>query len=71
MGYLRQGQPAALDRAGLTTIVSRVVAEELETLPVSSFRVGIVHGCCNPKGHDFVADCGGIICLHCGSVAWQ
>jgi hypothetical protein len=73
MGFHRQGQPAALDRAGLTAVVARFVAEELDLLtctPADPF--GVDNSCpFSPSGHDYIAACGDVVCCHCGKVVWS
>lgn len=72
MGFQRQIQPAALDRAELATIVTPIVAEELAfacRTAVDPF--GIAHDCLNPAGHEFIASCGEVVCCHCAVIAWR
>lgn len=71
MGFHRQGQPAALDRAGLTAVVTRLMAEELAFIIRTADPFGIDHDCLNPAGHDFIASCGDVACRHCAKVVWQ
>jgi hypothetical protein len=71
MGFHRQGQPAALDRAGLTAVVIRFLAEEIAFASRTSDPFGIDHDCLNPAGHDFISACGDVVCCHCGKVVWS
>lgn len=32
------------------------------------FRIG--HDCSNPAGHQFIASCDEVVCLHCARIAW-
>lgn len=71
MGFLRQGQPVALDRAGLTAVVTRLLAEEIAFISRTADPFGIDHDCLNPAGHDPIASCSEIACCHCSKVFWQ
>lgn len=72
MGFHRIPQPAALDRAGLTALVARFVAEELAFLTRTADPFGLDNACpFNPTGHDFIASCGDVVCCRCGKVVWQ
>lgn len=31
----------------------------------------IDHDCRNPTGHDFIASCGDVVCIHCSRVVWR
>ena len=74
-GFLRQRQPVALDRAALTGIVRRFVAEEMGTLTVHLFTLdpfGVDDPCpFNPTGHVFIGSCGDVACIHCARVVWS
>lgn len=70
MGFHRQGQPAALDRAEVTAIVVNFVAEELAFERRTADPFQIAHDCRNRAGHDFIAACGDVVCVHCGRIAW-
>jgi len=71
MGFNRQGQPAALDRAAVTAAVTRFLAEEaaFENRVADPFL--IEHDCRNPAGHHFISSCGAVVCLHCEKVVWR
>lgn len=69
MGFLRQGQPAALDRRAVRNIVTPIVKEEIAFLARTSDPFGIDHDCINPTGHDFIGSCGDVACVHCARVA--
>jgi hypothetical protein len=71
MGYLRQGQPPSLDRAAVTAVVTRFVADEIAHLMRIEDPFRIEHDCLNPAGHDFIAACGDVVCCHCGKVVWS
>lgn len=71
MGYLRQGMPQALDRAGIRAIVIPIVAQELAFTSRTIDPFGIAHDCLNPAGHDPIAACGEIVCCHCAKVFWR
>ncbi len=71
MGFNRTIQPQALDRAAVTAVVTRLVAEELAFERRTADPFGIAHDCLNPKGHDFIASCGDVVCAHCAKVAWR
>lgn len=71
MGFLRQGQPQTLDRASLTAVVTRFVAEELAFITRTADPFSIDHDCLNPAGHDFIAACGDVACCHCAKVVWS
>lgn len=64
-GFHRQVQPAAFDRATVTAIVTRLVAEETP----DPFLID--NDCLNPAGHHFIASCGDVACVHCAKVAWS
>jgi len=68
MGFYRQGQPAALDRASATAIITRIVAEEVGFVTRTADPFNVDHDCLNPAGHDFVASCGEVVCCHCAKV---
>jgi hypothetical protein len=70
MGFHRQGMPAVLDRAAVTAVITRYVAEELAFLNRTADPFGIAHDCRNPAGHDFISSCGDLACVHCGRIAW-
>ena len=71
MGFYRQGQPSALDRAGVCAVVTRILCDDLgfEVRAADPFR--IEHDCTNTSGHHFIASCGDVVCCHCGKVVWQ
>lgn len=71
MGFLRQGQPQALDRKGVTAVVTRLLAEEIAYLTRTADPFRIEHDCLNPGGHDFIGACGDVVCCHCGKVVWS
>jgi hypothetical protein len=71
MGFHRIPQPASLDRAGLTAIVTRFLAEEIAFARRNSDPFEIEYDCRNPAGHDFIAACGDVVCCHCGKVVWS
>lgn len=74
MGYLRQGQPASppsFNRAAVTATITRFVAEELAFANRTADPFHIAHDCRNPSGHDFIAACGDVVCIHCGRIAWR
>lgn len=76
MGFHRQGQPRALDRAEVTAlfskniIVARLVAEEVTIANARRDPFALDHDCLNPAGHDFIGSCGDVACVHCGRLAW-
>jgi hypothetical protein len=71
-GFLRQPQPAALDRASLTGVVRRFVAEQVSFANRTRDPFGIADPCPrNPGGHRFIASCGDVVCLHCSRIAWS
>lgn len=43
--------------------------EAIEIEPADPFQ--IAHDCINPGGHDFIADCSDVVCIHCARIAWQ
>lgn len=67
MGFYRTGQPASLDRAGLTAFIAEAVAFEM----APEDPLAVDHDCNNPKGHRFVGTCGDVACVYCGRVVWQ
>lgn len=72
MGFHRQGQPASLDRAGLTAIVTNFVAEETVGFARRTADPFLIdHDCLNPAGHHFIGACGDVVCVHCSKVAWS
>jgi hypothetical protein len=71
MGFHRQGMPASLDRAAVTAVVTRFVAEELAFLTRTADPFLVDHDCLNPAGHKFEGCCGDVVCVHCGKVAWS
>lgn len=73
MGFHRSSQPLALDRAAVTEVVSIMVAEEIITMGLvpEPDPFGVAHDCRNPAGHDFIASCGDVVCVHCSKVVWR
>ena len=71
MGFHRQGQRRALDRAGIRAEVIPLLAEELAFLERTADPFGIEHGCINPAGHAVITSCGEIVCAHCSVVFWS
>jgi hypothetical protein len=71
MGFHRQGQPSALNRAEVTAIVAEVVAEEVAFIERSADPFLIDHDCLNPAGHQAIADCRDIVCRYCGRIFWR
>lgn len=71
MGFHRIPPPTALDRAELTAVVTRLMAEEAAFARRSADPFAIDHDCLNPAGHDFIAACGDVVCCHCGKVVWS
>ncbi len=71
MGFHRQGQPAALDRAAIRDAVSRFLADELafEIAAADPFRID--NDCVNPAGHEPIASCGEVVCCHCARIFWR
>lgn len=67
-GFLRQGQPAALDRGAVTATITRFVADEIAHLARTSDPFAVDHDCVNPSGHDFIGSCGSVVCPHCARV---
>lgn len=70
-GYLRTPQPTSLDRAAVTAVVTRFVADEIAHLDRTADPFRIEHDCVNARGHDFIAACGDVVCCHCGKVVWS
>lgn len=71
MGFHRQIQPAALNRAQATAVVTRFVAEELASFIRTIDPFGVDHDCLNPAGHHFIGSCGDVACVHCAKVVWS
>lgn len=71
MGFHRNGQPRALDRAGIRAEVIPLLAEELAFVTRTIDPFGIEHGCVNPAGHIPITSCGAIVCAHCAKVFWS
>lgn len=71
MGFHRVPQRASLDRDAVTAVVTRFVAEELAFATRTDDPFRISHDCLNPAGHDFIASCGDVVCVHCSKVAWS
>ena len=71
MGYHRTLPPPSLDRAAVAAVVTRLVAEELAFERRTADPFAIAHDCLNPTGHDFIASCGDVACVHCAKVAWR
>ena len=69
MGFHRTLQPRPLDRAAMTEVIARIVAEEVAFVVRTSDPFGVDHDCLNPAGHDFIASCSEIACRHCGRLA--
>jgi hypothetical protein len=70
-GFLRQGQPASLDRAGIRAAVTRFFAAELPAPPCTIDASGSERDCIDPNGHRPVSACGAVVCLHCERVFWR
>lgn len=73
MGFLRQGQPPAFDRAALKAVIVNFIGErEIAEVLRSADPFGIDDPCpFNPSGHRFFGSCGDIACVHCAKVAWS
>jgi hypothetical protein len=69
MGFHRHGQPAALDRAAVSAVITRLVAQELAFEARTADPFLLAHDCLNPAGHDFIAACGEVVCCHCARLA--
>lgn len=67
MGFHRHPQPAAVTRAVLHDLIEQRLADFMP--PADPF--GIDHDCLNPAGHDFIASCGVVVCVHCSKVVWS
>jgi hypothetical protein len=70
MGFYREPQPRALDRKGLVAYLTPLLAEEVAFANRTADRFGF--DCISPAGHQFVAICSDIVCVHagCGKVVW-
>ena len=72
MGFHRQSQAAALDRAGIAATVSAFVAEEVAFANRTSDPFWVDDPCpFNPTGHQFIGSCGDVACCHCAKVVWS
>lgn len=73
MGFLRQGQPPALDRAALKAAIVNFIGErEIAEALRCADPFGIDDPCpFNPSGHRFIGSCGDVACVHCAKVAWS
>lgn len=70
MGFYRQGQPTARDRAITLAAARRYLAQEVAFESFAGDPFGIEQGCINPAGHHFNGACGDVVCLHCRRMAW-
>ena len=72
MGFHRQGQPAQLNRRQIAEIVTMTIsAEDLGFVSRTQDPFAIDHDCLNPGGHDAIASCSEIVCVHCAKVFWR
>jgi hypothetical protein len=73
MGFNRTTiQPASLDRAAVRSAVLQFAyEEEIAAILGAEDPFALAHDCRNPAGHDFIASCGDVVCVHCAKVAWR
>jgi hypothetical protein len=71
-GFTRQGRRPARSRAEIAAVVSTFLsAEDLGLVQRTQDPFGLDHDCINPGGHDAIASCGEIVCVHCAKVFWR
>lgn len=59
-------------RVSTREIAAGFIADELAMLAVpAGDPFNIEHDCLNPAGHDYIAGCGDVVCVHCAKVAWS
>lgn len=70
-GFLRQQQPPSFNRAGVTAVITRLVAEEIAQMERNADPFGIADPCPHNAGgpHRFIGSCGDVVCVHCSKVA--
>lgn len=72
MGFHRLPQPDALDRAQVTAVVTRFVAQEVAFANRAADPFGVNDPCPFNAGgpHCFIGSCGDVACVHCAKVVW-
>ncbi|HYM31829.1 MAG TPA: hypothetical protein VEU47_11040 [Candidatus Cybelea sp.] len=69
MGFLRQRQPQAFNRAAAISFLNGLIAEELAFIRRGGAPFAIEDGgCINPAGHYPIADCRQVVCCHCARI---
>jgi hypothetical protein len=73
MGFYRVPQPASLNRADVTAIVTRFVAEEVAFAQRTQDPFGVADPCPRNAGgpHQFTGSCGDVVCLLCEKIVWS
>ena len=51
--------------------IEREIPIDVPQTCTSADPFGLDHDCLNPAGHQFVAVCSDVVCIHCARVAWQ